>query len=189
MGKISYIERRKWIFSIKMLKIEKRKRIFLQNLIYREEKEKFFLTILKFEKRKRIWFSNSWKSRREREMKIQFSRPREKKMSHFSRHFSRDRDSCHRLVHPTKYYQKLKHELFQKNIHKVIFYPSVDNFTQALLVTNITSLYWISYSLIIWRILYLFSRALKSLNFPVGRLWRAKTFRTKCVNLFHHMYV
>ena len=101
MGKISYIERRKRNFSIKILKIEKRKRIFLQNLINREEKEKFFLKILKFEKRKRIWFSNSWKSRKEREMKIQFSRPREKKMSHFSRHFSRDRDSCHRL-HPTR---------------------------------------------------------------------------------------
>ena len=98
MGKISYIERRKRNFSIKILKIEKRKRICLQNLINREEKEKFFLTILKFEKRKRIWFSNSWKSRKEREMKIQFSRPREKKMSHFSRHFSRDRDSCHRLI-------------------------------------------------------------------------------------------
>ena len=98
MGKISYIERRNRNFSIKILKIEKRKRICLQNLINREEKEKFFLTILKFEKRKRIWFSNSWKSRKEREMKIQFSRPREKKMSHFSRHFSRDRDSCHRLA-------------------------------------------------------------------------------------------
>ena len=30
-------------------------------------------------------------------------------------------------------------------------------------------------------------RALKSLNFPVGRLWRAKTFRTKCVIFFHDM--
>ena len=30
----------------------------------------------------------------------------------------------------------------------------------------------------------LFIRALKSPNFPVGRLWRAKTFRTKCVNSY-----
>ena len=98
MGKISYIERRKRNFSIQILKIEKRKGFFLQNLINREEKEKFFLKVLKFEKWTRIWFSNSWKSRRKREMKVQFSRSREKKMSNFSRRFSRDRDSCHRLL-------------------------------------------------------------------------------------------
>ena len=31
------------------------------------------------------------------------------------------------------------HELLQKHIHNVKFYPSADNFTLALLVTNITS--------------------------------------------------
>ena len=45
----------------------------------------------------------------------------------------------------TEYYQKLKSymtQLFQKYFHKVKFYPSKNNFTQALLVmlvTNITS--------------------------------------------------
>ena len=49
------------------------------------------------------------------------------------------------LVEMTEYYQKLKsymQQLFQKYFHKVKFYPSTDNFTQALLVmlvTNITS--------------------------------------------------
>ena len=44
-----------------------------------------------------------------------------------------------------EYYPKLKsymQQLFQKYFHKVKFYPSTDNFTQALLVmlvTNITS--------------------------------------------------
>ena len=33
------------------------------------------------------------------------------------------------------------HELFQRHIHKVKFYPSADNFTQALLVANIMSGY------------------------------------------------
>ena len=53
MGKISYIERRKRNFSIKILKIEKRKRFVFHNLINREEKENFFLKILKIENRKR----------------------------------------------------------------------------------------------------------------------------------------
>ena len=45
----------------------------------------------------------------------------------------------------SEYYQKLKsymQQLFQKYFHKVKFYPSTDNFTQALLVMlvkNITS--------------------------------------------------
>ena len=34
-----------------------------------------------------------------------------------------------------------------------------------------------------------FIRALKSLNFPVGRLWRAKTFRMNYVNFVHHISV
>ena len=85
------------IFLFKSWKSRRERDFFLQNLINREEKEKFFLKILKLEKRKRIWFSNSWKSRREREIQIQFSRPRVKQISHFSRLFSRDRDSCHRL--------------------------------------------------------------------------------------------
>ena len=33
-------------------------------------------------------------------------------------------------------------ELFQKHIHKVKFYPGADNFTQALLVTNIMSAHY-----------------------------------------------
>ena len=53
------LEKRKRNLSIKILKIEKRNGFFLQNLVNREEKEKFFFKILKFEKRKRIWFSNS----------------------------------------------------------------------------------------------------------------------------------
>jgi len=56
MGKISYIERRKTNFSIQILKIEKRKGFFPQNLINREEKEKFFLKILKFEKKRGFGF-------------------------------------------------------------------------------------------------------------------------------------
>ena len=32
-------------------------------------------------------------------------------------------------------------------------------------------------------------RGLKSRNFPVGRLLRAKTFRTKCVNCFRDIYM
>ena len=38
----------------------------------------------------------------------------------------------------SEYYQKLKwyiHELFQKYIHKVKFYPDADDFTQANFLT------------------------------------------------------
>ena len=64
----------------KILKIERRKRIF-------------FL-VLKIERRKRNFSSDSWKSRVERDIKISFSRAREKNLSHFSSRISRDRDSC-----------------------------------------------------------------------------------------------
>ena len=64
----------------KILKIERRKRNFSQ--------------VLKIESRKRNCFSDSWKSRGERDMKISFSRAREKNLSHFSSRISRDRDSC-----------------------------------------------------------------------------------------------
>ena len=43
----------------------------------------------------------------------------------------------------TEYYPKLKwyiHELFQKYIHKVKFYPNADDFTQALLVMLVTNI-------------------------------------------------
>ena len=33
-----------------------------------------------------------------------------------------------------------KHKLFQKHIHKLKFYPSADNFTQALLVILVTNI-------------------------------------------------
>ena len=60
-----------------------------------------FSKILKVERRKRngskkereIIFK-SWKSRGERDMKISFSRAREKNLIHFSSRISRDRDSC-----------------------------------------------------------------------------------------------
>ena len=46
------------------------------------------------------------------------------------------------LVHMTEYYKKMIHtSMFQKQIHKVKFYPSADDFTQAPLVTNIMSAY------------------------------------------------
>ena len=41
-------------FSLKILKIKKRKRFVFQNLINQEEKENFFLKILKIKNRKRI---------------------------------------------------------------------------------------------------------------------------------------
>ena len=46
------------------------------------------------------------------------------------------------LVYMTDYYQKLKgylHNLFLKYIQKVKFYPSTDNFIQALLVMLVTN--------------------------------------------------
>ena len=49
------------------------------------------------------------------------------------------------LVYMTEYYKKNKMihtSMFQKHIHKVKFYPSADDFTQAplvMLVTNIMS--------------------------------------------------
>ena len=49
------------------------------------------------------------------------------------------------LVYMTEYYKKNKlihASMFQKHIHKVKFYPSADDFTQAplvILVTNIMS--------------------------------------------------
>ena len=54
---------------------------------------------------------------------------------------------CRLILYFIIYYLDLKpkrytHELFQKHIHKVKFYPSTGTFTQALLVmlvTNITS--------------------------------------------------
>ena len=57
----------------------KKEKLF-SSLENREEKEKLFLRFLK--------------SRGERDMKISFSRAREKNLNHFSSRISRDRDSC-----------------------------------------------------------------------------------------------
>ena len=43
------------------------------------------------------------------------------------------------LVYMTEYYQKPK-SMFQKHVYKVKFYPSGDDFTQALLVMLVTNI-------------------------------------------------
>ena len=94
----------------KILKIERRRRNFLQILENREEKEKLvsnreenFFQVLKIERRKRNFSSDSWKSRGEWDMEISFSQAREKNLGHFSSRISRDRDSCQCLVRGSRF--------------------------------------------------------------------------------------
>ena len=62
----------------------------------------------------------------------------------------------------TEYYQKLKsymQQLFQKYFHKVKFYPSADDFTQALLVMLVTNIMSVCQQLPQSQVKYLSSNA------------------------------
>ena len=75
------------IFS-KILKVERRKRNGSK-----KEREIIFKS-WKSRGERETFPPDSWKSRGERDMKISFSRAREKNLNHFSSRISRDRDSC-----------------------------------------------------------------------------------------------